>query len=768
MTARVSVVATLAAALALAPLRAAQAQVSVEVPTWEVGTTLSGYATNGIDVAVGADGNMLFVWDNGTSYMNQGNLLPAPSNSLSARVYTPTAAPVAEVYRVDVSGGVDPWVFAGANGDGYLAAWQEVLADSTPDEYGIRIRGRRLDATGAPAADPVLVDVDEHRNPFKDVPVVAGLAGGEAAVVWLRTQAITARLFDATGEALAPQFTVSDLGAWWAHDATGLANGDFVAVWSSNYPAFTSALRIFAPDGAPVTDVLPVASSFLATDVAASPLGGFAVIGKTADYKQLWLRLFADDGTPISDEILVHAMTTDYYVSQEEVTFGNGSLLVEWVEYTRAGHSGITGIVYDPSGTPVGPAQPITSTPALRLRSARLPDGRIVSNWEAFSLSNPNRTASFANIVSICDPGAQDCTPSPTPTPGPTAQPTPVPTAGPHCGDGKLDDGEQCDDGNTADGDGCSHLCLIEVPRHDSVMVPEKPIDVVIPAKQDEATKVVPLQVRNADSGERPGHVIRLIADDGTCPAGTVVGLPDFERGEPGDQDSILVAGGTPKTALLVVRATRQDFGGTGDDAVPQRCTLIFTAETLIPGNVDPTPENNRISVELNVVAAGVPVAGVAAIASEPAATSDTGPLPEFFVGSAKPLRLRIRPGRSSSSKSVKFTVASGTKLAGGVSRTVTLTASDGDCPPGTLAIADLDRVADGQQSSVVLPAGRKRSGRLVVTADGAGFTSTSPIKPARCTGALIATSPDGDSGVASHTTRIIVDVVDGNDFGRP
>jgi cysteine-rich repeat protein len=766
--------------------------VTIEVPPWEVGTTLSGYATNGIDVAVGADGNILFLWDNGTNYMNQGNLLPAPSNSLSARVYTPSAIPVAGVFQVNATGGVNPWVYVGANGDGYFAAWQSTLATSGPDEYVIRLHGRRLDETAAPAGSQLLVDSHEGRNPFKDVPVVAGLAGGEAAVVWLRTAAVTARVFDPAGTALGAQFTVSSLGAWWAHDGTGLADGNLVAVWSSNYPTFTSALRIFGPDGAPVTGALPVSATFLATDVAAGPLGGFVVIGKSANYKQLWMRFFADDGTPTSGEILVHAMTSDYYVSQEEATFGTGNVLVEWAEYTPAGHSGLQGIVFDPDGTPLGPTQQITTMPALRLRTARLPDGRIVNNWEWYSLTNPNRTGVFANIVSICDLGDENCTASPTPTPAstatpvPTQQPTPVPTPAPSCGDGTLNPGEECDDGNRASGDGCDWGCLIEdcgngriegleqcddgneadgdgcqsdctrTPAHDSVMVPEKSIEVVIPSNQAEVTKVVPLQVRNADQGERPGHVIRLVAGDGTCPAGTIVGLPDFERGIDGDQDSILVAGGTPKTALVVVRATRQDFPGAGDDKVPQRCTLTFTAETLIPGNVDPTPENNTISIEMNVVAVG----------NEPRAVASGTSLPEFFVRSAKPIALRIKRGEPTMTKSIKLAVGSGDSIVGeDASRSITVTASDGDCPAGTVGLSDFDRAVDGPQSTVLLPAGRKKSGKLVVTARSTDFTSTSPINPARCTAALIATSPDGDTGAASHTTRIVVDVIDQNDL---
>jgi cysteine-rich repeat protein len=789
MSARIAV-AVAVAAVSLVYGSRVRGQVTVEVPPLEVGTTLAGYATNGIDVAVGADGNILFAWDNGTNYWSNGHLLPAVSNSLSVRAYSSALVPLSNPVQANDTGGVNPWVFVGTDGDGYFAAYQSALAASTPTGAEIYIHGRRLDATGTPVGSEVLIDPDTSFM-AKDVPVVAGLTSGGAAVVWFKTGLIAARLFDAAGQAATADFTAGTIGSYWSHDTTALSNGDFVAVWASNYPTRISALRIFAPDGQPRTDALPVSDNFFPSNVTANPGGGFVVIGKSNGSKQLWLRYFADDGTAVSDDILVHEMTTDYYVSLEDAAFGTGNLLVEWAEYTRAGHSGLRGIVFDPTGVPAGSPVQITTMPALRLRAARLPDGRIVSAWEYYSILQPNRTAVFANIVSLCAPGSNACRPADTPTPSltatrtPTSPPLPTATPVPGCGDGSIDSGEECDDGNRVSGDGCDSRCLIEdcgngrvegteqcddgnqtegdgcqtdctrTPMHDSVMVPEKPIDVVIPASRDEVTKVVPLQVRNADDGERPGHVIQLIASDGTCPSGTIVGLPDFERGAPGDQDSILVIGGTPKTAHVIVRATRDGFPAA-DKKVPQRCTLVFTAETLVADNLDPTPENNTITVELNVSAAG-----------NSAGTSSlrTGALPEFFIRSAKPLRLKIRRGSVAVSTSVRLIVGSGNDPTADSTRTIAVTASDGSCPAGTVGLGDFDSLTAGAQSTVVVPEGRKRSGKLSLTASSVAFSSASAQPPARCTALLIATSPDGDSGAASHVTRIVLEVVDGNDF---
>jgi cysteine-rich repeat protein len=758
----------------------------VETPPFLAGVTLPGYVTNGIDVAVGADGNVLVEWDNGTSYTVQGHLLPAPSNSLSVRAYTAAGTAIGEATQANVTGGVEPWVYVAPDGDGYLAAWKSTRAASTPQGYRTYVYCRRLDASGSPVGAEVLIDPDTASP--ADVPVAVGLPSG-AAVVWFKNDSsnavnlIEARLFDIGGQPTGPAFTVGSFGAWFAHDAAALSDGGLVVAWSSNYPEHASMLRVYGPDGAPRTDPLPVSTTFLATRVVGNPQGGFAVIGKTADYKHLWLRYFANDGTPLSDDILVHEMLADYYVSVETAAFDlRNNLLVEWVDYTPVGYTGLQARVFDASLQPTAPPVQVADIPGLRLRSARLPDGRIVNAWEWFSPQG-NATAVWANVVSMC--GAGDaCPPVTTPTPtasvAPTATPQDTPTPAPRCGDGTLDPGEECDDGNLINGDGCDAHCRVEncgdarvegleqcddgnhidgdgcqadctlAPMHDSVMVPEDPIDVVVPANQDAVSKVVPLQVRNADAGERPGHVIQLVANDGTCPAGTIDGLPDFDRGTPGDQDSILVMGGTPKTALVTVRVTRESFQNL-DHKVPQRCLLTFTANTLVPGNVDPTPENNTITVELNVTAAGN---GNAAV--QPQATAVFS---EFFIQSAKPLTVRIPPTSATKRRRVPLVVGTAAGISGSLGRTVVVTASDGDCPSGTVGLSDFGPRNDGSPSHVRVRPGAVRRGALTVTAARAARVSGRSATT-RCTALLIATSPDGDSGAASHTTRLVLEAI--------
>ncbi|MBI4516995.1 MAG: DUF4215 domain-containing protein [Deltaproteobacteria bacterium] len=326
------------------------------------------------------------------------------------------------------------------------------------------------------------------------------------------------------------------------------------------------------------------------------------------------------------------------------------------------------------------------------------------------------------------------------------------------CGNARIEGDEQCDDANWEDGDGCQIDCTL-TPRHDSVMLPVDPIKITIPAGQDEVTKVVPVQVRNADvqpKPERPGHVIQLTAGDGDCPAGTIQGRPDFDRGEPGDQDSILVMGGTPKTAHVIVKVTRAAFPNL-DNKVPQRCTLSFTAETVIDGNIDPTPENNTVTTELNVVAAA---AGVSLAANQQSATV----VPGFFVVSAKPLKVRVSAGTASLAKSVYVAVSTDDGASQLPPQTITIGTADGDCPAGTLGAADFNTGIAGAQSEATLAANRTARGKLPVVIAASGFAAASSKSPARCT-ALITTTQAGAPAASAHTTQLLIEVDDHNDY---
>jgi len=190
----------------------------------------------------------------------------------------------------------------------------------------------------------------------------------------------------------------------------------------------------------------------------------------------------------------------------------------------------------------------------------------------------------------------------------------------------------------------------------------------------------------------------------------------------------------------------------------PQRCTLVFTARTDLPGNFDPTPDNNTVMVELNVFDRGNAAANQA--------LSVQTLVPPFAVDSRRPVAIRIRRGRSAVTKTLRLMVRSdGSGAAQGTAREITITATGGDCAPGTVGLADFDRITPGAQNVVTLRDGQTARGEVVLTMTDAAFTAANDKSPARCTAVVTATAPGTDAGAASHTTRIVIDVSDGNDF---
>jgi hypothetical protein len=193
------------------------------------------------------------------------------------------------------------------------------------------------------------------------------------------------------------------------------------------------------------------------------------------------------------------------------------------------------------------------------------------------------------------------------------------------------------------------------------------------------------------------------------------------------------------------VKATLAAFPNL-DRKVPLRCTLTFTARTANAASVDPAPENDSIAVELNIFSA--------------TRTPPSAALPEFCLRSLKPQRLSIGRGAAQTAKTLRFIAGAGDSVAN-VGRTIAVTASDGTCPTGTVGAVDL---GNGTATNL-LPAGRKVRGGLNVTVAGDLFTARGSRLPARCVATLTVTSQAGDSGVASHSTQIPIEVLDQNDY---
>ncbi|HVM95522.1 MAG TPA: hypothetical protein VMT89_03990, partial [Candidatus Acidoferrales bacterium] len=286
------------------------------------------------------------------------------------------------------------------------------------------------------------------------------------------------------------------------------------------------------------------------------------------------------------------------------------------------------------------------------------------------------------------------------------------------------------------------------VPQHDSVLLVPAPVNLTIGAHALQVSKTITVKVRNGDikpAPEKPGHVIRLTASDGTCPVGTVQGLPDFDGKTPGDQDSVLLKGGATKSAKVSLLLPAAAFPTLHNSKAPYRCNLDLAVSTATAGNADPNPRNDTATVELNVVTLN----GATSTATH-----------ESVIKSLAPVQLAIPASGSPSSKTVKAKLVNAdSPAAEPLGHDIQLSTSDGDCPPGTVSVVP--------PATQTVRAGGSLTGKIAVNATASGFTSRNGKSPARCTATISAvTAVPGnlEPDPSNNTTNLIIDVNDKSD----
>jgi hypothetical protein len=291
---------------------------------------------------------------------------------------------------------------------------------------------------------------------------------------------------------------------------------------------------------------------------------------------------------------------------------------------------------------------------------------------------------------------------------------------------------------------------------HDSVVLPVAPKTLTIAAGETEVTAKLSVKVRSADilpAKERPGHTIELTVPATDCPAGTIAGAPDFDAKTPGAQSTVLLAGGTTKTAVVPLYVSSAAFT-TFNRKAPNRCTVTLQAATIDPpGSVDPTPENNSVTVELNIIDKNDP---------ELTATH------ESVLKSRKPVTVTLAKGKSTVAKNVTLSVVNADYLPTpeNPGHDITVEVQPGDCPSGALGDADFDSRTAGAQHTVTVKGGATKSGTVQLTINAAAFATTNGRSPTRCTAIVTAVGPtQPDPEPTNNRTRLVIDVVDKNDF---
>ncbi len=420
----------------------------VEVPPFIAldGTTAVHYGN--YEIAAGGDSSVVAM--TGTYGRDAGR-----EQAVEQR-FAPSGDPLGTLTRLDDSNDVILARVVPDSRGGFVALWIRSIGDF--------LVARLLDAGGAPTTPAFTVT-----NDFAFGYVAAGLPSG-FAVAWYDASFVMVQRFDVTGQpsptpdvvATVPQYSVFDVRI------AGLADGGFVVAWQDHANVHA---RIYEADGTPRGDAFDVTDEFDLYVVAASPLGGFVVVGsRHADTHALrsgvWARRFDENGLPIAPAFLVDFVKPDFVFFPDAAFDPAGDLYVTW--WASSTLVAPRGRAYDPSGRPLQAPFDLTADhdPSAVVLAAR-PDGRFWEGWrQNGDLKLDVRALCVPPVHTTCGDGVPEA-PCEKCDAGPgNSDTTPdacrTTCALPSCGDGVVDRNEQCDDGNRRGCDGCDADCKLE------------------------------------------------------------------------------------------------------------------------------------------------------------------------------------------------------------------------------------------------------------------------------------------------------------------
>ncbi|MBI3786307.1 MAG: hypothetical protein HY270_23200 [Deltaproteobacteria bacterium] len=372
----------------------------------------------------------------------------------------------------------------------------------------------------------------------------------------------------------------------------------------------------------------------------------------------------------------------------------------------------------DPANTCVGMCDPVMGCP---------PDP--VTPCPEVPTQTPTIPPSTSTPTASLPPGAPTRTATPTFSPTSTRTATPTVTSTPTST-------------NTATATASRTPTNTPVSTHDAVVFPIRPVNVTLNGEAS-LSKNVLIRVANGDRSGTTAQTIQLTAGDGDCPPGTIDGVPDLDPLQAGAQSSMALAPGKSTVASIPIRIDATQFHPINKKS-PQRCTLTFEVTVPLAGNLDPSPENNLITPELNVI--------------------DLSRIDPFLphktvVKSIAPLKIHFGHNGADVNRNVIafVTNADATDQAG---HAITLETSDGDCPTGTLGLPIFHRPNAIAQNNAPVKDMKSRHASIPLVLHAADFEAGTSASPRRCTALLVATGPSGDNDVSNNVTLLPIDVV--------
>jgi hypothetical protein len=178
------------------------------------------------------------------------------------------------------------------------------------------------------------------------------------------------------------------------------------------------------------------------------------------------------------------------------------------------------------------------------------------------------------------------------------------------------------------------------------------------------------------------------------------------------------------------------------------RCNVTLTARAAGDFTTDPTPSNNVTVLQVDITDEN---------------QAEMTSVHETTISPVKPVKIKIKDGAATATKTVKFKVGNADYLPApeaASSHSVSVTALDGNCPAMTVGTPSFNGSANAD-----VEGGSTVNGQVSVTIAAADVATPSKKTPARCTVTLTASGPPGDSVPSNDTTSVVLEILDLNDF---
>jgi hypothetical protein len=306
-------------------------------------------------IAVDGAGRFVVVWERWESG-------PAPGIGIFGRRFDAAGAVLGSELQVNTYTTGDqrkPQAASSAAGT-FVVVW------TSYGQYGNfpTVLGRRYDAAGSAGSDFRVSMGTSGNIRNKDVAMDDA---GNFVVVWEQQYSIRAQRYDASGASQGTEFTVSTITtASQRYPSVDMdPAGNFVVVWTS-FASYTSYVlgRRFSAAGSPLGNELQVSGPVFTFEVGlvsvAMDADGRFVVVWTSVYpafgpKDVVGRRFDAAGAALGDEFTINSFTT--YVQRDPAVSSDaaGNFVAVWHSDFQDGHNyGVFGQAYDAAGLPAG------------------------------------------------------------------------------------------------------------------------------------------------------------------------------------------------------------------------------------------------------------------------------------------------------------------------------------------------------------------------------------------------------------------------------